>query len=102
MSDDWEEILTVESALSRRELYGAAQMVCRLARERDAARAALAWLQDEYSKKVTFYEQTKARNGLTDDWGQCSMICAKETLREIKQAQIDFHPDKPAPYLRGL
>jgi hypothetical protein len=39
VADDASEILAVSDDLSRRELYGAAQMICRLARERDEARA---------------------------------------------------------------
>jgi hypothetical protein len=36
--DDEEEILSVAYQLQQRGLYGAAQMICRLARERDEAR----------------------------------------------------------------
>ena len=42
MIDDKEEILAVTGYLERHELYGAAQMIYRLARERDEARAMLA------------------------------------------------------------
>jgi hypothetical protein len=38
MSEDQDEILRVSDELSRMGLYGAAQMVCRLARQRDEVR----------------------------------------------------------------
>ena len=41
VGDDQDEIIRVSDQLSRMELYGAAQMVLRLARERDDARRAL-------------------------------------------------------------
>jgi hypothetical protein len=41
VEDDTAEILAVSDSLARRDLYGAAQMICRLARERDEARAAI-------------------------------------------------------------
>jgi hypothetical protein len=46
VADDTAEILAVSDDLSRRGLYGAAQMVCRLARERDEARAAIAAMRE--------------------------------------------------------
>ena len=42
LGDDQDEIIRVSDQLSRMELYGAAQMVLRLARERDDARRELA------------------------------------------------------------
>jgi hypothetical protein len=45
VADDTAEIVAVSDDLSRRELYGAAQMICRLARERDEARATIAAMQ---------------------------------------------------------
>jgi len=42
VSDDQDEIIRVSDELDRMELYGAAQMVLRLARQRDEARRELA------------------------------------------------------------
>ena len=35
----------------------------------------------EYMDKIERYETMKERKDLTKDWGECSLICAKETLR---------------------
>jgi hypothetical protein len=34
----------------------------------------------EYEQKVAYYEGMKIRGELTKDWGECALICARETL----------------------
>jgi hypothetical protein len=40
-------------------------------------------IKHEYTKKIEDYEKMRARGELTKDWGECSLICARETLRWI-------------------
>ena len=37
----------------------------------------------EYVEIINRYEDMKLRGNLTEDWGECSLICARETLRWI-------------------
>lgn len=38
-----------------------------------------------YIAKVATLKDMKARGDLTKDWGECSLICAEGTLKEIRQ-----------------
>ena len=40
-------------------------------------------VKHEYVEKIKYYEEMKARGDLTKEWGECSLICARETLRWI-------------------
>jgi hypothetical protein len=38
-------------------------------------------IKHEYAKTVEYYEKMKASGELTKDWGECSLICARQTLQ---------------------
>jgi hypothetical protein len=41
-------------------------------------------LERRYSEKLKDLEDMKARGDLTRDWGEASLICVREALRDIR------------------
>jgi len=78
-SADEKEILAVSDELSRNQSYGAAQMICRLARERDEARAENERLQEALdeliiaAKRLSVAAQTSGGTAGRDE-GLCDAI----------------------------
>jgi len=49
-----------------------------------SAMAALRRLEAKYVEKLAYYAEQKNLGNLTEDWGECSMICARLTLDDIR------------------
>jgi len=41
-------------------------------------------LEQIYADEVARLEDMKQRGDLTEDWGECSLICARNTLKQIR------------------
>jgi hypothetical protein len=49
-------------------------------------------LRQIYTNKVAALEEMRSCGNLSRDWGECSLICARETLREFNL----YFPNQPA------
>lgn len=66
--------------------FGLESKAAIVARLRADPTASLRTLEKQYADLLAFLEAAKARGTLTRDWGECSLSCVRQTLKDIRTA----------------